>query len=481
MMEKVTALMILIVLLHWTGLAMSDEVIFIADGDTEGLIRVINVDGLSLKSNPPPGETRIVQLAANGRYVFTEATAGIFVNASLRLMGNGATWTGITNGRIHITSSGDLDIEKLNISDFTIVLDGTSHPFSTSPGAPWITNRGNLRIRDSAFTNVIIENRKYGLTAGLIDSRGAFKMENTTVSNLRYDAISGLDIDSALLLVAGPDSRLTNNTITLSGAGSGSAPALFVARGCPVTASICAGFHFSLENNILTGNTLPLCQGPVTSLGHNIFSDESCGPLSIGDRLIENFDLLPLSDAFGPVPVHPLLLGSPAIDAAGQARCTQFDATGASRLSDGDGDGIANCDIGAFESPGAITAGNGLLNGLFLEAGSDGHFVQIMEISPRGYAIFWSTFDQDGQPAWVFAIGDRNRATITADAFISLDGQLEADGQPRGQETIPWGDITVVIEDCRRGSFSYESSLPEFGSGRFELERLAFVHALGCD
>jgi CSLREA domain-containing protein len=63
----------------------------------------------------------------------------------------------------------------------------------------------------------------------------------------------------------------------------------------------------------------------------------------------------PLGDNGGPTQTHPLLSGSPAIDAdEGVTSATFFDCSptdqrGATRPADGNGDGTAVCDIGAFE------------------------------------------------------------------------------------------------------------------------------------
>jgi hypothetical protein len=86
------------------------------------------------------------------------------------------------------------------------------------------------------------------------------------------------------------------------------------------------------------------------SYGYNLSTDQSCSLTASGDRPGQEPQLGPLRDNGGPTYTHALTEGSPAVD-AGTTGCgnTQSDQRGVFRPQDGDGDGAATCDIGAFE------------------------------------------------------------------------------------------------------------------------------------
>ncbi len=87
-----------------------------------------------------------------------------------------------------------------------------------------------------------------------------------------------------------------------------------------------------------------------TSLGGNLDLDGSCLLTGTGDRTVADAGLAAiLEDGGGFAPVLALLPLSPAVDGGVGTACPAEDERGEVRPQDGDGDGDAVCDTGAFE------------------------------------------------------------------------------------------------------------------------------------
>jgi CSLREA domain-containing protein len=104
----------------------------------------------------------------------------------------------------------------------------------------------------------------------------------------------------------------------------------------------------NIHNSILTGGCV-IPPGHEIVSGYNIESGTSCGFDATGDQQNTNPLIGPLSYLYGFNRLHPLLVGSPAIDKGDPASCPTTDQRGFYRPVDGDAVPGARCDIGAYE------------------------------------------------------------------------------------------------------------------------------------
>lgn len=77
---------------------------------------------------------------------------------------------------------------------------------------------------------------------------------------------------------------------------------------------------------------------------------DDCNVSLPGSTRIADFRVVGV-DRSAPPPIIEFAETSPVIDAANATRCLPIDARGTPRPQDGNGDGIAACDAGAFERP----------------------------------------------------------------------------------------------------------------------------------
>jgi hypothetical protein len=244
----------------------------------------------------------------------------------------------------------------------------TNSRISNSRRASAIDNAGTLTIDSS----VIIGNTSASDAAGLVNRATGTAIIRTSL--FQGNTATDLNVASAIKNLG---SMLVVNT-TFSGNASINTGAVRAEAGqlalvhVTMTRNGGNGIHFlggsisGMQSVLLFGNTQANCPGPVPfdpnpQFQQNFDGDGSCGfPAATnftGDPLLGQ-----LADNGGPTFTHALQPGSPAID---RAICNTVipvttDQRGVTRPTDGDADGVRQCDIGAFERSRQVPGGVGV-------------------------------------------------------------------------------------------------------------------------
>jgi hypothetical protein len=198
-------------------------------------------------------------------------------------------------------------------------------------GGGGIANWGTMTVTGSTLNDNLTSSYDDRDSGGGIFNAGTMAVINSILSGNSADSGGGIHNEGTLTVI---NSTLSGNSAAAGG-------------GISNTGTM------ALTNSIIVDSSGGAdCSGSMTSLGHNIDSDGSCGLTAAGD-LPEIDPLLgPLQDNGGRTLIHALLEGSPAIDSGDDTACPATDQRGVLRPQDGDSDGQARCDIGAFELTG---------------------------------------------------------------------------------------------------------------------------------
>jgi predicted outer membrane repeat protein len=309
----------------------------------------------------------------------------VLVNTSV-FQGNTATQSGgalagngvltLSNTSVALNSANGNGGGIINTGDLTITGGSLSGNTANANGGGIFNNNGNITLTGTTIS----DNNATGEGSGIRNKSGTINVNNTTLYNNKVVGSGGGVHNSGTINFAG--SALVNNVAqggngggifntgtatftnsTLSGNGADYAAAIFnggtesvlTLQNTTVSgngAATGAGGLLNegtanLGNSILANNFREDCfsNGTVVVTGVNLVEDGGCalaGALS-GDPLLGALTA-------GSPSYFPLLAGSKAIDAGTNINCATSDQRGAARPMDGNGDGTAVCDLGAYEA-----------------------------------------------------------------------------------------------------------------------------------
>ena len=194
---------------------------------------------------------------------------------------------------------------------------------------------GTVTIQTSEF----IANTAKSVGGGL-RSNGTTTVTNSTFSGNHADANGGAieNSENSSTIV------LLNNTLT------GNSASL---QGGNIYIGSLTSDHVTLKNTLVASGSPNNCDHPVLSQGHNLESANSCGLVATGDQVNTNPMLGPLQNNGGATRTFALYASSHAVDSGTNSGCPTTDQRGVARPFDGNKDGTATCDIGAYEYNGS--------------------------------------------------------------------------------------------------------------------------------
>ncbi len=357
------------------------------------------INGALGKAGFAPGDTVLV---AAGTYTGTAGEV-LALGVSARLLGGWNSSFTIQSGTS--TLDGQSARRGIDVDEgMTAIVERFTIQNGSAEGGGGIYNyRGSLTLRNVTVTS--------NTDGGIGNYEGILTLKNSTVSK---NIGGGIGNDGILAL---NNSTVSGNTSTGDGAGISNA-GTSILKNSTVSGNVVeqdmggpsrgGGIHNSeyggsvvLQNSILAGNTaagIPSdCSGSALgSLGHNLIGNtSSCTFISAAGDLI---NVEPkLGSLEGSPGYHPLLHGSPAIDAGNPSGCTDdldyplaTDQRGRPRLGP--------CDIGAYEAQALETSSKTVDRTLAMPGSSLNYAIALRNI---GDASIEDVIMTDTIPGWL--------------------------------------------------------------------------------
>ena len=505
-----TFVFMFLLLIAVTATAQSVIEVDVPPGDLVALGQAMNAASAS-----DPGVETVIN--TSGTFSFTNKTGLPDIHTKVRIRGNSDPITFLYAGGgleqlVMISEAGQLQLQNIELKGFN--LDGIDG---------LIVNHGTLELSQVQFDSVAayahcglgLCSRNTPIIANSASGQLYLNQVSLINSGVRAGPFTAFNQDGIIRNYGSADIQ---NTQIYFASGDWSIPILNLGSGVlslknvsmfdsnndgqftnvPIRTSPEAETYVS--NTIISGFSGEWCETAI-SLGHNLIDHYQCNFNSDRDVIGESAELMwqPVQSNWNwrttrlnPILNHVLVpaTSSPAVDRIDPALCPFADLVNNNsrfRIPDGNGDGIALCDIGAVELQSEGDVGippvfiaDGGINGVYFDPDADGHYVSIID-NDYNTLVMWNSFDKNGDQYFVYATGELvDGHAMIADAYTSVSGGTSSEGEILPAQALHWGTLVIDLISCSEGTLAFNSDLPEFGSGLVQLQRIVSVKQLDC-
>ncbi len=130
--------------------------------------------------------------------------------------------------------------------------------------------------------------------------------------------------------------------------------------------------------------------------------------------------------------------------------------------------------------PGAVSRPEAGQSGSWYDPEHNGEGFAIQWLSSDAVLLMWFSYDPDGRQYWMVGTGKlEGEEIVMQDLHATRGARFGAGFDPGDVERFFWGDLRLRL-GCQQGEAHYDSVVPGFGSGSFQLQRLTSLHGLSC-
>ncbi len=353
----------------------------------------------------------------------------------------------IDGSLIELNSALEGDGGGIGTFNGTLTINNTTLSRNEGANGGAIDNKGLMSINNSRISNNVARSNGGGFQHSLGDA----SISNSVINgNTSLNGGGGIFMTGNLLALT--NSTISGNTATTNGGGG-----IAVSSGTINFTNATIAYNIShngggvfvgssagvnARNTIIAKNTvtdsLPDFAGTLNSQGYNLLGDTT-GLTVTGNVTgnLLNIDplLLPLTDNGGLSQTHALPPNSPSIDAGDPVKLSATDERGFNRMTDGNGDGVARTDMGAYEF-GTVVAntnnsGAGSLRQAILDINSAAGDEEIRLSTNTSQTVILTSGE--------LIIGGTGKVTIYGNGYLTISGN----NQSRVFNVRSFGNLTL--------------------------------------